>query len=64
MSWIRGAYVLSLFSIAALVAQIANIITVEEPALDVDPPVKNPKLPTLISNEDNEVFVFVQVIYL
>jgi hypothetical protein len=52
-----------LFSIAALVAQIANIITVEEP-LDVDPPVKNPKLPTLISNEDNDVFVFVQVIFL
>lgn len=62
MSWIRAAYVLSLFSVAVIIAQIANIITVEE-STDTNPPVKNSKLSTLISNEDNEVFVFLQVIY-
>ena len=40
----------------------ANIITVDE-SLDTDPPVKNSKLPALKNNEDNEVFVFLQVIF-
>ena len=63
MSWIRAAYVLSLFSVAALVAQIANIITVEE-SIDQDPhSVRNVKMPTLLNNDDNEVFVFLQVLF-
>ena len=40
----------------------ANIITVDE-SLDTDPPVKNSKLPALKNNEDSEVFVFLQVIF-